>query len=344
VRVLIVADIVGGVRTFVTELARELAGAHEVHLGLIGPRSAGPALPVVSCEVADLRLEWMPDSDADVAATAEWVAELCERVRPDILHMNTYADVLDPGVPVLLTAHSCVLTWWRAVHGRDAPLEWAGYQRRVESALARADVVVAPSRSLARELAVAYGRDGARVIHPGRRVMAPPRARERLVVTAGRLWDPAKNVALVAAAANDIEARVVAIGAGDAGGLEHTGELEEAGVLDWLARASVFAEPARYEPFGLAALEAALCGCALVLGDIPSLREVWGDSAQYVRGDDPGALAATVNRLLADPVRRARAARAASSRGKRYSPRQTAQQYLEVYASAAAARLGAPAA
>jgi glycosyltransferase involved in cell wall biosynthesis len=294
--------------------------------------------------VADLRLEWMADSDADLTATAEWVAELCDRVRPDVLHMNTYATVLDPAIPVLLTAHSCVLTWWRAVHGRDAPPEWAGYRRRVESALARAAVIVAPSQALACELAAAYGQDGVRAIHPGRRVTARRRARERLVVTAGRLWDPAKNVALVAAAAPAIEARVVAIGAGDAGGLQHTGELEEAGVLDWLARASVFAEPARYEPFGLAALEAALCGCALVLGDIPSLREVWGDAAAYVPGDDPGALAATVNRLLADPLRRVRAARAASSRAQQYSPRQTAQRYLEGYASAAAARPRATAA
>lgn len=334
-RILIVADIIGGVRTFVTELARELADAHEVHLALIGPRSAAPALPVTSCEVADLRLEWMPDSGADVAATAEWVAKLCERVRPDILHMNTYAAVLDPGVPVLLTAHSCVLTWWRAVHGRDAPLEWVGYRRRVESALARATVIVAPSHALARELAATYGQEGVRVIHPGRRVTPSPRARERLVVTAGRLWDPAKNSALVAAAAPAIGARVVAIGAGDPGRLELTGELDETGVLDWLARASVFAEPARYEPFGLAALEAALCGCALVLGDIPSLREVWGETAEYVSGDDPGALAATVNRLLADPARRARAARSAASRAQRYSPRMAAERYLEAYAAAA---------
>lgn len=337
-RILIVADIVGGVRTFVTELARELAREHEVHLALIGPPSAAPTLSVASCHVADLRLEWMADSDADVSATAEWVAELCERVRPDILHMNTYAPVLDPAVPVLLTAHSCVLTWWRGVHGRDAPLEWAGYRRRVESALGRAAVVVAPSRALARELEAAYGQGGMRVIHPGRHVTVLPRARERLVVTAGRLWDPAKNLALVAAAAPAIEADVVAIGAGDAGGLEHTGELEEPGVLAWLARASVFAEPARYEPFGLAALEAALCGCALVLGDVPSLREVWGEAAEYVPGDDPHPLAAAVNRLMADPLRRTRAAQAALSRARRYAPRETAQRYLEAYASAAAAR------
>jgi glycosyltransferase involved in cell wall biosynthesis len=338
VRILIVADIHGGVRTFVRELAGELARSHEVHLGLIGPPRTAPALPVASCEVVDLRLEWMADCEADVAATAEWVARLCERVRPEVLHMNTYAPVHDPTVPVLLSAHSCVLTWWRAVHGHEAGREWADYRRLVAAALARAAVVVAPSRALARELAAVYGQHGVRVIHPGRRVAAAARARERLVLTAGRLWDPAKNLALLAAAAPAIEARVVAIGAGDAGGLAHTGELEPTAVLDWLARAAVFAAPARYEPFGLAALEAASCGCALLLGDIPSLREVWGEAAEYVPVDDPAALAAGVNRLIADPLRRERAARAASLRARRYCPRQTARRYLEAYAAAAATR------
>jgi glycogen(starch) synthase len=47
--------------------------------------------------------------------------------------------------------------------------------------------------------------------------------------------------------------------------------------------------PARYEPFGLSVLEAALSGCALVLGDIASLREVWGGAACYVRPGDSRA-------------------------------------------------------
>ncbi len=36
-----------------------------------------------------------------------------------------------------------------------------------------------------------------------------------------------------------------------------------------------------YEPFGLSVLEAALSGCALVLGDIPSLRENWDGAADF---------------------------------------------------------------
>jgi glycogen synthase len=99
-------------------------------------------------------------------------------------------------------------------------------------------------------------------------------------------------------------------------------------VLEWLSRATVFAEPARYEPFGLAALEAALCGCALVLGDIPSLREVWGEAATFVSPDDPDELAVAVNAALDDPGRRAAAAR---ERARRYRPEMMADAYLDAY-------------
>ena len=117
------------------------------------------------------------------------------------------------------------------------------------------------------------------------------------------------------------------IGPGEGG----TGPLAEAEVLGWLSRATVFAEPARYEPFGLAALEAALCGCALVLGDIASLREVWQDAASFVAADDADALAHAVNRLLDDPAWRERAAGAAGARAARYTTEAMARGYLNAY-------------
>ena len=67
-------------------------------------------------------------------------------------------------------------------------------------------------------------------------------------------------------------------------------------------------------------LEAALCGCALVLGDIRSLREVWGPAASYVDPDDAETLAGTLNALLDDPARRHAAALAAVERASRYTP------------------------
>ena len=64
-----------------------------------------------------------------------------------------------------------------------------------------------------------------------------------------------------------------------------------ADIRPWFARAGIYALPAVYEPFGLSVLEAALSGCALVLGDIPSLREIWGDAALFVPPSDHEALA-----------------------------------------------------
>jgi glycosyltransferase involved in cell wall biosynthesis len=337
-RVLIVADVVGGVRTFVAELTRGLAGAGvEVHLALVGAVDRGPA-GARSCQVRDLRLEWMEDPWDDVAATAEWIEERRRRVRPDVIHMNTFAPVLDGDVPVLLTVHSGVLTWWRAVHGTDAPPAWERYARLARRALERAALLTVPTRALLRELAAAHGElPPARVIANGRTVTPRMRApRERLVVSAGRLWDEAKNATLLDRAAPAIDGRVMLLGPGTV-----AGAVAEPDLLEWFSRAAVFAEPARYEPFGLAALEAALCGCALVLGDIPSLREVWGDAATYVSPNDPDALAAAVNALLEDPARRARAAKAARARAARYTPAAMTNAYLDAYRALARTMVGA---
>ena len=57
-------------------------------------------------------------------------------------------------------------------------------------------------------------------------------------------------------------------------------------LADWFGRASIYALPARYEPFSLSALEVAMAGCTLVLGDIPSLRETWDGAAAFVDPDD----------------------------------------------------------
>ncbi len=335
-RLLIVADVVGGVRTFTATLAGELAaGGDEVHLALIGPgqAEAAPALrrlPVASVELRPYALEWMADPWDDVERAADWIAERTAELGPDLLHLNTFTPVRDPTVPVLLTVHSCVLTWWRAVHGGDAPSEWGRYRALATAALGRADAVLTPTAALRAALGAVYGTDAGRArVVPNGTPVAPVRPggrRERLVVGAGRLWDAAKNAAALRAAAPAIDGRVVLLGAGG-----ELGPLPQAELLGWLRRAAVFAAPARYEPFGLAALEAACSGCALVLGDIPSLREVWGAAAAYVPPDDPEALAAAANRLLDDPERRMVAAGAAAARARRYTAGAMAAGYRVAY-------------
>jgi glycogen synthase len=85
---------------------------------------------------------------------------------------------------------------------------------------------------------------------------------------------------------------------------------------------SAYALPARYEPFGLTVLEAALAGCTLVLGDIPSLGELWADAAVFVPPEDPEALQLALQGLIDDPVRR---------RARRYSAERMVRRYLDLY-------------
>lgn len=347
------ADIVGGVRTFTKALVPELVARDtEVHLALLGEdrEREFEHLGAQSCEVRNLRLEWMQDPGHDVDEAGGWLEELCELHRPDVLHMSTFTPVSQRNLAVLLTVHSCVLTWWRAVHGCDAPAEWNSYRALVKRALSRASLMTVPTAALLDDLSAVYTRlPPARVIPNGRAIAASSTAgsrRERLVVSVGRMWDEAKNTALLAQASDVIDGQVVLIGPGagqdaERGGPVSLGRLSEAKVLSWLSRAAVFAEPARYEPFGLAALEAALCGCALVLGDIPSLREVWGQAATFVSPDDPESLAHAVNGLLADPGRRDAAARAAHAAALGFSPAATAEAYLAAYRQLTAGAMAA---
>ena len=81
------------------------------------------------------------------------------------------------------------------------------------------------------------------------------------------------------------------------------------------------------------ALEAARNGCALLLNDIPSLREVWGDAAAYFACDDAVALGKELRHLAAHPSRRRRLAQAAEHRAReRYGRGLMVQRYIAAYA------------
>src|SRR4051812_30788746 len=99
----------------------------------------------------------------------------------------------------------------------------------------------------------------------------------------------------------------------------------------WFGAASIYCLPARYEPFGLSALEAALAGCALVLGDIPSLREVWGEAAVFVSPEHPDELAEALKALMARPQRLAEFAAKARRAASRYTPDRMASEYVAAY-------------
>jgi glycosyltransferase involved in cell wall biosynthesis len=95
--------------------------------------------------------------------------------------------------------------------------------------------------------------------------------------------------------------------------------------------AAIYALPARYEPFGLSALEAALSGCALVLGDLPSLREIWGDAALYVVPDDDRGLHEALRWLIANDARRTAFGVRARQRAEELGAAPMAERYLAAY-------------
>ena len=124
---------------------------------------------------------------------------------------------------------------------------------------------------------------------------------------AGRMWDAAKNAGRARrGGGRGSHWPVVIAGDAAADGAAHAAPGCSAGCRSTSSRcgwraATVFAAPARYEPFGLGILEAALSGCALVLGDIASLRELWDGAAEFVDPDDPQALAAALDALAHAP-------------------------------------------
>lgn len=357
--VLMTADTVGGVFSYAIELARALA-EHGVRTSLAtmgGPLSpaqceATASVPGLALFESSYRLEWMDDPWDDVARAGDWLLELEERVRPDVVHLNGYAHgALGFRAPKLVVAHSCVLSWWSAVLGGEAPARYDRYRREVARGLAAASAVVAPTRAMLDALLRHHGALSSLRFSRTRAVVIPnaadpdrfaPRPKEGFILAVGRLWDQAKNVAALGEVAPRLPwpIRVAGSDVHPGGGarpipsLEHLGVLSPAGVADALARAAIYAHPARYEPFGLSVLEAALSGCALVLGDIPSLREIWRDAALYVDPGDAGntgALRRALQALIDEPDARREMASRARARALDLSPRRMARSYLHLY-------------
>src|SRR5947209_11657904 len=353
-RILMTADTIGGVWTYALELARGLAPfGVEIHLATMGATPT-EAQAVEARQIANLtlypseyRLEWMDEPWEDVKRAGDWLLELADHVQPDVVHLNGYAHSSLPWQsPTLVVAHSCVLSWWEAVKGERAPQRYYRYQSSVTSGLQQADLVVAPSQAMLNALTRHYGSFGSmRVIANGRSGAAfRPARKENFIFSAGRLWDEAKNIESLARAVTDLWWPVCL--AGDQRhpsgrvpdldraclGVSYLGQLAPEELAGWLGRAAIYALPARYEPFGLSILEAGLSGCALVLGDIPSLREIWSGVAHFVPPDDPLALHATLNLLIANKSERRALGALARMRALQYTPERMIEGYLAAYA------------
>lgn len=348
-RLLLSADAVGGVWTYTLDLAAALR-AHGVDavIATLGPPPSEAQQAAAADAGARLiatghPLDWTAASPAEVTAAGQTLSALAVRLGADSVQLHSPALAADArfATPVVAVAHSCVATWWSAVKAGPLPTDLAWRAAQTRTGLLRADAAVAPSAAFAAALAGAYALpEPPRVVHNGRPARAAqPRDAAPFAFTAGRLWDEGKDAATLDRAAARLRRPLRAAGpsrgpngaAVALGHIEALGNLEPGDVALQLAARPVFLSAARYEPFGLAVLEAAQAGCALVLSDIPSFRELWGGAATFIAPGDDAGFAAAANALLGDGEARAAAGAAAQSHARRYTAARCAAAMLEIH-------------
>lgn len=205
------------------------------------------------------------------------------------------------------------------------------YRELVPAGIARAGVVLTPTRVVADQLCDAYRVDPGRVrvTHLG---VDPSWARseaptpgwleqrglpDRYILAVGTL-EPRKNLSsLVAAYARicrqpDVPALVLAGGEGwgarlDGAGIPSdrlvlTGHVTQEDLQPLVAGASLLVFPSLDEGFGLPPLEALACGVPVVANDLPVLREVLGDQVTLCDASHDSTLGEAILEGLARPV------------------------------------------
>ncbi len=317
-RVLMTADAVGGVWHYALELARGLTGSDvEVVLAVLGPppapeqELAAAAIDGLTLVHGGFALEWMPGAERDLDAPARGSSSWRSAFAPDLIHLNGFAHATLPWrAPTVVVAHSCVLSWWRAVHGVDAPAEWAE--------LPPADAC-GTARGRPRG-----GADAAHSWSSCRRSMAPCDARCRSGTAARRSSRPAtrQGAADLRGRAGLGQRQEPASARGDSAPARLAARhrrRRRAAARRWRGRAMARAAVRRLRcGAGTPGHRRSSCrratsrsgsrrsrrpwrGCALVLGDIPTLRELWDGAALFVPPDDPEELVSALQRARRGP-------------------------------------------
>lgn len=346
-RTLMTIDAVGGVWRYALDLAAglRLKGGETVFVGF-GPRPS--AAQVLEAEQigkliwCDAPLDWMAERGTELQDVPGMIRDLARLEMADIVHLNlpSQAAGFDTDVPVVVVSHSCVGTWFHGVRGHEVPGPWQWQLDLNRKGFQRADVVISPSRSHADLLESVYGPIGRlQVVHNASRVSPAPGCKEDLIFAAGRWWDDGKNGSILDAAAEHTLWPVMMAGAtrgpnGQSIALRHAigrEEISHEEAMAAMGKAGIFVSPSVYEPFGLAALEAARCGCALVLADIPTYRELWEGVAQFVDPHDAHGLVHILNRLAIDVAGRARLGQLCLARSQRFTVEAQTDALIRVY-------------
>lgn len=346
-KVLMTLDAAGGVWRYAMDLAAGLKplGVETVFVCFGGPPTDAQALEAAALgrlHVPGAPLDWMVESEAELSAVPDIIADIARKEQVDLVHLNlpSQAAGLDVPVPVVAVAHSCVCTWFHAVRGTPVPPDWAWHRDINRRGFDRADAVLMPSQSHAALSETVYGPIARlQVVLNATRTDPAPGARAPFVFAAGRWWDDGKNGAVLNAAAPDLDWPLWMAGPNrgpsgqyvELGQTDHLGERSHAETMALMTNAAIVVSPSLYEPFGLAALEAARAGAALVLADIPTYRELWDGVALFADPRDPASFAAAINRFAREPALRTQLGEQARQRSAHFTPERQAASMGALY-------------
>ncbi len=350
-RFLMTTDTIGGVWTFTNQLSSALlAQDHAVALMSFGRLPSDEQSDWAAGQQAaypdqfqytpsTVPLEWSQENGRSLSEGEPALAKVAEQFKPDLLFANQFcfgATALD--LPRIVVAHSDVLSWARACQlAALTPTPWlAHYKTLVQAGLSRADAVAAPTQAVLQDLSLDFTLPrGGMVIANGRDLPTPPAKplKQLQAICAGRLWDAAKGLDLLENC--DLPLPILVAGETQFGdeperalpsNVRLLGALPAAELQNRFLESAIYLCTSRYEPFGLAPLEAALCGCAIVARDLPSLREVWGDDALYFR--NAAGLTTQVRRLVENEAARTMLQERAGRRAATFTVKRMTEAYL----------------
>ena len=234
------------------------------------------------------------------------VGRAVDRAGIDLLHAPHYV-VPFTRVPFVVTIHDLI-------HLRHPnPLARMYARRMIGRAVRKSRRVLTVSEAVKRDIVATFGCDGDRIVVTPNGVGAPfvPDGRAadgRYFLYAGN-DKPHKNVdVLMDAIARITGASLVLTGAPferfrSREGVIITGFVDDAELAALYRGAIALVMPSREEGFGLPALEAMACGCAVITSNAPALIEITGDAALHVE-PDVDALVEAMQRVASDDALR----------------------------------------
>ncbi len=282
----------------------------------------------------------------------------------DLLHISAPGYVVPTKRPVVVTVHDVGLLTDAKHFSHSYPFLFRGHMRDI---IKRDATIVCPSAYTAAEFrrlvsddldvhVVPHGTAAQFCVEPGeedfRRVREKHSIDRPFFLSVGSV-EPRKNLLrLIRAFGNNIDAiphELLIVGThawdGDPvfdalradewkGRARFLGPVDDAELNILYRLADGFSFASLFEGFGLPALEAMQCGCAVISSNTTSLPEVVGDGGLLVDPTSVEEIGTALRRIAQDSTLREDLGARAQERAQRFSWRRTAERTLEIYESA----------